>query len=304
MPATSRPVPALVASLGVALLVTGLVAPRVLLSGERLPVALGQVTWTIEDPEGTRDGEHAPVTRQLHMDIMEPADDDKASVRIGDTLRAGEAPGDFDNLITATTWSYEMDRVSGVALEDAQAQVILGMPATEVPIDGAWLKLPAPVAAADVDVFEPVLRGVAVARYVDKQELAGRTVVRFKQDIAPTNLAQRFADPRNTLDIDGQRTYLFHAAERELLVDEQTGLVVGINERVDDYYGDATGRGVQNVVTYNGRMDEGQMMELAKRLNETQSPLVNEGLWWTVTGAGALLALLGLFAALRPARRG
>ena len=303
MPATPRPIAALVAGSGVALLVAGLLAPNVLLSNERLPLGLGQATWTIEDPDGTRDGKSAPVTRQLHMEIMEPASDDEAAVRIGDTVRAGEAAGDFDNLLTATTWSYEMDRISGGAVGPAQAQVILGMPAAEVPVEGAWLKFPSPAPQTDVDMFDPVLRGTAPARFVDTQEIGGRTVNRYQQTIAPTNIAQRYADPRNTLTIDGERTFLTHTAERELLVDEQTGVVVGINERVDDYYADANGRGVQNVVTYDGRMDEGQIAEFAKRVGDAQPGWTSKALWWSVAGAGALLALIGLIAALRPMRR-
>lgn len=303
MPATPRPIAALVAGSGVALLVAGLLAPNVLLSNERLPLGLGQATWTIEDPDGTRDGKSAPVTRQLHMEIMEPASDDEAAVRIGDTVRAGEAAGDFDNLLSATTWSYEMDRISGGAVGPAQAQVILGMPAAEVPVEGAWLKFPSPAPASDVDVFDPVLRGTAPARFVDTQEIGGRTVNRYQQTIAPTNIAQRYADPRNTLTIDGERTFLTHSAERELLVDEQTGVVVGINERVDDYYADANGRGVQNVVTYDGRMDEGQIAEFAKRVGDAQPGWTSKALWWSVAGAGALLALIGLIEALRPMRR-
>lgn len=303
MPATPRPIAALVAGSGVALLVAGLLAPNALLSNERLPLGLGQATWTIEDPDGTRNGKSAPVTRQLHMEIMEPASDDEAAVRIGDTLRAGEAAGDFDNLLSATTWSYEMDRVSGGAVGPAQAQVILGMPAAEVPVDGAWLKFPSPAPASDVDVFDPVLRGTAPARFVDTQEIGGRTVHRYQQTIAPTNIAQRYADPRNTLTIDGERTFLTHSAERELLVDEQTGVVVGINERVDDYYADANGRGVQNVVTYDGRMDEAQIAEFAKRVGDAQPGSTSKALWWSVAGVGALLALIGMIAALRPMRR-
>lgn len=284
-------------------MVAGLLAPHVLLSNERLPLALGQTTWTIEDPNGTRDGKPAPVTRQLHMEIMEPASTDAASVRIGDTLRAGEAAGDFDNLVTATTWSYEMDRVSGGAIGPAQAQIILSMPAAEVAVDGAWLKFPSPAPEADVDVFDPVLRGTAPARFVDEHKFAGRTVNRYAQHIEPTNIAQRYADPRNTLTIDGERTFLTHAAERELLVDEQTGVVVGINERVDDYYADADGRGVRNIVTYDGRMDDEQIIAFAQRVGDAQPRWTSQVLWWSVAGAGAVLALVGLVAAFRPARR-
>lgn len=299
----SRSLAALVAGVGIALVVAGMLAPRVLLSGERLPLALGDATWTITDPDGMRAGESAPVTRQLHLEVMEPSGDERAAIRVGDSVRAGEAPGDFENLVSATTWSYELDRVSGEALSPAQAQVIFAMPAAEVPVDGAWLKFPSPAPASDVDVFDPVLRGSAVARFVDTQEIGGRTVNRYQQTVAPTNVAQRYADPRNTLTIDGERTFFTHAAERELLVDEQTGVVVGINERVDDYYADAEGNGVQNVLTYDGRMDEAQVTELVQRVGDAQPKAANPLLWWIVTGVGAVLALVGLIGSVVSARR-
>ena len=299
----SRSLAALVAGVGIALVVAGMLAPRVLLSGERLPLALGDATWTITDPDGMRAGESAPVTRQLHLEVMEPSGDERAAIRVGDSVRAGEAPGDFENLVSATTWSYELDRVSGEALSPAQAQVIFAMPAAQVAVNGVWLKFPSPAPASDVDVFDPVLRGSAVARFVDTQEIGGRTVNRYQQTVAPTNIAQRYADPRNTLTIDGERTFFTHAAERELLVDEQTGVVVGINERVDDYYADAEGNGVQNVLTYDGRMDEAQVTELVQRVGDAQPKAANPLLWWIVTGVGAVLALVGLIGSVVSARR-
>lgn len=299
----SRSLAALVAGVGIALVVAGMLAPRVLLSGERLPLALGDATWTITDPDGMRAGKSTPVTRQLHLEVMEPSGDERAAIRVGDSVRAGEAPGDFENLVSATTWSYELDRVSGEALSPAQAQVIFAMPAAQVAVNGVWLKFPSPAPASDVDVFDPVLRGSAVARFVDTQEIGGRTVNRYQQTVAPTNIAQRYADPRNTLTIDGERTFFTHAAERELLVDEQTGVVVGINERVDDYYADAEGNGVQNVLTYDGRMDEAQVTELVQRVGQAQPKAANPLLWWIVTGVGAVLALVGLIGSVVSARR-
>mgnify|MGYP001759288519 FL=1 len=193
--------------------------------------------------------------------------------------------------------------MSGEALSPAQAQVIFAMPAAQVAVNGVWLKFPSPAPASDVDVFDPVLRGSAVARFVDTQEIGGRTVNRYQQTVAPTNIAQRYADPRNTLTIDGERTFFTHAAERELLVDEQTGVVVGINERVDDYYADAEGNGVQNVLTYDGRMDEAQVTELVQRVGQAQPKAANPLLWWIVTGVGAVLALVGLIGSVVSARR-
>ncbi|WPJ92214.1 hypothetical protein [Corynebacterium sp. UMB2355A] len=52
----SRIIASLLAGLGIALLVGGLLAPRVLNSGAKLPLDLGAVTLTMADPDGTREG--------------------------------------------------------------------------------------------------------------------------------------------------------------------------------------------------------------------------------------------------------
>lgn len=304
----SRVLSTLLAGLGVALMVAGLLAPRVLLSGARLPVDLGQATWTIEDAEGTRDGEPAPVVRQLHMEIQNPSDDDTASVRIGDTVRAGDAGSDFDNLVSASTWSYVLDRVTGSAQGDAQVQLVMAMPPAQVPIDGAWLKFPAPAPKEAVQVFDPMLRGSAPAQFVGEEEIAGRTVYRYSQVVEPTNVALRYADMRNTLAVPGEnggqiRTFLFHRAERELLVDQITGVVVGIDEMVDDYYATEDGRGVRNIVTYDGKMDRAQTEELLRRLGNSHAPSTQRAWQWGIAGLGALLLATGLIGALRTGRR-
>jgi len=299
---------ALLVGLGVALIVGGLVAPRFLLGDGRLPLDLGEVTWTIEDPDGMRNGEPAPVIRQLHLEIRDPADADVASVRVGDSIRAGEAGSDFDNLVTASTWAFEMDRVTGEARGPAQAQLTMGMPPTEVDIDGVWLKFPADVRKETYDVYDTTLRGTAPAEFVGEEEIAGRTVYRFRQEIAPTNIAQRYADPLNTGTEEGAdgeviRTFLYHSAERELLVDQISGLVVGIDEKVDQYYGDASGRGMKSIVLYDGTMDPAQVESLVKKLGNVTSASLSHTVTWIVIGLGSLLALVGLIGALAGARR-
>ena len=299
---TSRILSVLLAGVGAALVVAGLLAPNVLLSGNRLPLALGEATWTITDPNGTRDGEAAPVTRQLHMEIQEPSDSDTASVRVGDTLRAGESGSDFKDLLTASTWSFAVDRVTGAATGPAEALLVMGMPATQFPIDGAWLTFPAPATQDTVQVFDPVLRGSAPAEFDGEEGIAGRTVYRYAQHIEPTNVAMRYADPRNTLTIDGERTFLHHAVDREILVDQETGVVVGIDEKVDDFYADAEGNGVQNVVTYDGVMDRQDVEKLVQKVGDAQTAAADRGLWRVLAWVGAALTLAGLAGALRPGR--
>ena len=226
---------------------------------------------------------------------------------MGDTLRAGESGSDFNDLLTASTWSYAVDRVTGAATGPAETQLVMGMPATQLPIDGAWLTFPAPATQDTVEVFDPVLRGSAPAEFAGEEEIAGRTVYRYSQHIAPTNVAMRYADPRNTLTLEDdngepQRTFLHHAADREILVDQETGVVVGIDEKVDDFYADAEGRGVQNVVTYDGVMDRQDVEKLVQKVGDAQTAAADRGLWRVLAWVGAALTLAGLAGALRPGR--
>ncbi|WP_115686385.1 DUF3068 domain-containing protein [Corynebacterium senegalense] len=303
----SRILPILLAGVGIALIVGGLVAPRFLLGDGRLPLDLENSTWTLRDPEGTYLGEPAPVTRQLHMGIQNPADRETTGVRVGDTLRAGTAGRDFDNLVSAATWSYEMDRVTGQPTGDMRLQSVMAMPETTVSAGGQWLKFPADVAQEDYEVFDPTLRATAPAHFVGQEEVAGRTVYRFEQDIAPTNVALAYADLRNTTTVEGPegeqiRAFLFHSARRVILVDQVSGLVVGLEEKVDDYYADAQGARLKELVTYDARMDEAQVEGLAGQLGTVFSQAQSRAVTIGVIALGALLAVAGLAGAVRPER--
>lgn len=303
----SRIVAALVAGLGIALIVGGLLAPRFLIGDGRLPLDLEHTTWTVKDDEGSHLGETAPVTRQLHMEIQNPANGDTASVRVGETVRAGDAASDFDNLVTAQTWTFPMDRVSGAPVAPMQLSNVMILPETEIATDAPWLKLPSNTRQSTYEVFDSTLRGPAPAVFAGEEEVAGRTIYRYEQHIEPTNLALRYADPLNTrieTDADGNQTrlFLYYAASRSLLVDRVSGLVVGVAEDVDTYYGDAAGRRVDDVLAYQGSMPEEQTQAMVSQLRGVYSQSQSRTATIAVISVGALLALVGLVGALRPAR--
>lgn len=302
----SRILSALLVGLGLALVVGSLLAPRFLLGDGRLPLDLERTTWTLHDESGTREGEQAPVTRQLHMEVQDPANDDVASVRIGDTLRAGTAERDFDNLVAASTWSMLMDRVTGQVALPAQVAFVMGMPPTEVPVDAPWLKLPSDVQPRDYAIFDPQLRGGAPAQFTGEEEIAGRTVYTFNQHIEPTNLALRYADPFNTSSTqvgeESVRTFRHYAAEREYQVDQVSGLVVGMREKVDVFYADKEGAHPTNVITYDAAMDPADTEAMVQQLSRVYSQATSQKVTWAVLALGVLIALLGLIGAFRPAR--
>lgn len=307
----SRILSALLVGLGIALVVGGLLAPRFLLGDGRLPLDLERTTWTLHDPDGLREGEAAPVTRQLHMEVQDPSNDDVASVRIGDTLRAGTAETDFGNLVSASTWSLIVDRVTGEVALPAQVSFVMAMPSTEVTLDGPWLKLPSDVQRQDYKVFDPQLRESVPAQFQGEDEVAGRAVYTFTQHVAPTNLALRYADPFNTNSVqvgDGDgaesvRTFRYYSADRELKVDQITGLVVGVQENVDIFYADKDGGNPTNVITYDAAMKPEDTEAMVQQLSGVVSQSLSRKVTWGVIALGALLALFGLVGAFRPARK-
>lgn len=305
---TSRILAALLTGLGIALIVGALVAPRFLIGDGRLPLDLENTTWTIQDPEGSYQGEPKPVTRQLHMEMQNPSDDNTVSVRVGESLLAGQAANDFENLVSAQTWAFPMDRVTGAPVAPLQLTNVMILPATEVTETGPWLKLPADVKPESYDVFDSTLRGTVEAAYVGEGRIAGRDVYTFRQTIPPTNLAMRYADMANTktqTDPEGNQTrsFRYYAATRELTVDQITGLVVGVSEDVDQFYGDAEGRREEDIVRYSGRMPQEQTEGLAQQLGGVFSQAQSRSFTLALAAVGAVLALAGLIVALRPPRR-
>lgn len=94
-----RIVSVLVLGLGVALTVIGLLLPRLIHADGRLPLDIGEATWTLRDddalvvsPVDPEQPYVGPATRQLHLKVQDPASDETVTVRIGSTLTRDAAP--------------------------------------------------------------------------------------------------------------------------------------------------------------------------------------------------------------------
>ena len=129
----SRIFSVLLLGLGVALIAAGLAASRFLDFEPRLPLDLEKTTWTLTDDSAksqvvTGEGTSAyegPMTYQLNMEMQDPSDDEKVTVRIGESAMRGDS-GELADLSMARVWSYPMDRLSGQALDDATLTHTLG----------------------------------------------------------------------------------------------------------------------------------------------------------------------------------
>lgn len=299
----SRVLSALLVGLGLALLVAGMAAPLVLKTDGRMPLDLKNTTWTITDDNALSAPKYdaqarprqAPVSHQLHMQIQAPADEESATVRIGSSWLYPVN----ERLISAQTWSYVIDRVTGLAQSPASLTHTIGMPPAEVPVEGHWLKFPADVGRSTYDVFDETLRRAYPAVFVEETELDGREILHFRQEIAPTNVATSYADMFNTRVVptpEGgtEQTYLHHGATRDLWVDQITGLVVDADVRIDDYYATVAGERTADVLVFEGSMDEAQTAQLLSEVSHVSGAATSELVRWIIVALGALLAVAGL----------
>lgn len=299
----SRILSAFLVGLGLALVAAGLVAPAFLNGDARFPLNLDKTTWTLKDPAAQVGEDTTAVTRQLHMTVQNPATDEVAALRIGDTVRREDKADDLENLISAATWSLEMDRKTGEFVAPAKLSTVMVMPEEVVPVEGVWLKFPSDVQQQDYEVFEPTLRKAVPAVFTGEGEIGERKVYTFTQEVAPVNVATLYAAMANTITTSpeqgGGQAFLHHEASRTFTVDQVTGLVVGMTERVSDYYVDREGNRVRDVVSYDAVMDEAQQVGLAEQLTDV-TQAISQTVTWVVLGVGGALVLLGLVGAFRP----
>ncbi|MDO5032374.1 DUF3068 domain-containing protein [Corynebacterium sp.] len=305
----SRILSVLLLGLGVALVAAGLVAPSFLSFSPRLPLDIENTTWTLKDDnaksqmvtgEGTSLYE-GPMTYQLNMDVQDPADKNMATLRIGESAIRGDS-GNLEDLSMARVWTYGIDRLSGEAEGPAVLSHTIGSPTAEVTVDGYWLKFPAHAEQTTYPAFDPILRKAVDAVFEEEMEIDGRTVYRYHQEIEPVNTATVFAGNTTTTltneDGSTEQGYLFHMGSRDFYVDQETGLVVGMDMAIDDYWGDRTGAGRESQFVFTGSTSEEDRAALLEQAAEFLSPEVGTAVRWGSIAVGALLALLGAAGAL------
>ncbi len=287
------------------MIVAGLVAPRFLVGDGRMPLDMENTTYTLYDENGTVEGETTGVTRQLHMDIQNPANEDMVSLRVGETLFEGNDGTEFDALLSAQTWNWEMDRLTGEALSPVTLSTVMVVPPETVEMDGPWLKLPTDFDEETAEIFDPFLREAAPATYTGANE-AGGEVNNYNQVVEPTNLATKYPAINNTKTVNddegnAEQLFLTYEADRILSYEANTGVLVGMHEDVDLYYADREGNRVEDYVSYAAATanDAARVDELSSIPSQATSRTITI----VVIVLGAVLALVGLIGALRPDRR-
>lgn len=298
----SRILSVLLVGLGIALAVGGFAAPAFIHSDARLPLDLEQTTWTIEDDQAqTRlmtdpNGRvlEVPMTKQLHMDIQQPANQDEATVEIGSSLLRESMQADSERLVSAETWSYVMDRVTGEATSEADVTHTISFPPSTVPVEGYWLKFPTDAEQTTYEVFDQTLRESRPAVFAEEMTIDGREVYRYRQEIEPTNVAELYDGIFNTATIDGEEADLYHTAERDIYVDQVTGIVVDIRESIHDYYETADGSVREDSLVFDGARNEQQRSAALAELDGVSGQATAQWIRVGFIVLGVIVLIIGL----------
>lgn len=292
----TRIVSALLVGLGVALMVLGLGAPGWLAPDGRLPLDFPPTTLTLHDPKATvphpeEEGSlETAVTKQIHVELIEPSDDTSVTVRVGTTtLRDTKGP-DAERLIGAEVWSFRMNRDTGEAMGDAAVAFSPADPVANLPLEGVWVKFPT---SEKVKVFDPSLRKAFPAQKSGTVDVFGRTVDVFSQKVPATKVSQ---DPEfEFTEEDGSVTpmYLYHKADRKYMVDQATGVVLDVHESIKDFYGTEEGEERQAVMVFEGKGTEASVQSLAEAVGGVSSSFGLRMVLYVSTALGALLFIIG-----------
>ena len=326
----SRVLSAIAIGIGLALLVGAGLAPRYLHIDSRLPLDVEHTTFRLVDEE-------TGYQQQLHWDLLEPADAESVSVRVGSsTLRESE-PGEPAELVDAEVWAFDLDRISGQALSTAQLSHTLVTPAAHVDIAGQWLKFPVDAEKTSYEVFDPTMRESAPAAFQEVVTVDGVELYRYRQVIDPVNVATKYADQRNTKReevlapedpapedtapedpaaepaeedqapeqpamVPGRQLYLHHAATRDYFVHPRTGMIVDLHENIDDYYATGEGERVEDAVVYQAQLAAEDVDKLIVQAESFANADTVNTIRYIVLAVGAvitLVALIGVFGGFR-----
>ena len=309
----SRIIAVLIIGLGAAMIAAGAFLPRLVSDDPKIPLDLPDTTYTLRaedgvssalNPEGGREDAFGPVRRQFHGELIEPSDEQRVSVRMG-TSTTRELPPEVMGtdpileLVDAAVWTFTVDRLSGEFLGPAMlTDQMAGVP-VEVPVDGHWVKFPADAGPVSYPIFDDFLRGTVPAEYVGTEDLGGNEVLRYRQTIAPTNLATRYRSNLTQINVDDKTGFLTYQGTRDWLVEPESGMVVDIDEDLDLRWETREGERLRTFLRFVGGVDEQASARLLQQaLDVADTAPVRP---WSIAllVIGAILAFGGIVGALR-----
>ncbi len=300
---------------GVALVIAGILLPKMVSSEHVVPLELKATTLRLQDPQATvgsnyRAGEEgditAPVARQFNISLGEPATEDQASARVGVSTYREDTEDDLKSLLDAQVFSFRVDRITGQAVDGAgKVADTPVVPSSEVAMEGYWAKLPANAERTTYDYFDVTLRTALPAEFNREETRTASDgtdmpVYVYRQEIEPRSVREQYQGIRNEITDpeSGETAQLMHGGWREITVEPKSGLIVGVEEDIRDTY-QLDGKEIQTLLAFHGRTyaeDELQMLQQAQSVGTDK----NISTWRTILlAAGALVIVISLVLVFR-----
>lgn len=303
----SRVFSALLVGLGVALMVAGLLTPRLIHADPRIPLEPADTTLRLVDPEAkTRllsDGRvlTSPVTRQIHVQLQDPASADHVTENVGVSLLRDSYQEDRDRLISATVWNMNLDRASAEIKEPLTVRDQLVGPSTSAPeaLGALWLHFPLNPEKRAYEVLDDTLRAPVTAEFIGEDEVDGRQVMHYRQNIAAQNVHDHYQNFFTSTEIDGEELFLFHSGTRDFYVDAATGVIINIEEDIHDFYGTTAAQPREDVLRFHGQLDEDAVAQRVSHAAALPKAETVKAWGWGLLALGAVLTLLALVGAFR-----
>ncbi|MFC3849193.1 DUF3068 domain-containing protein [Corynebacterium hansenii] len=310
----SRIIAVLIIGLGAAMIAAGAFLPRLVSDDPKIPLDLPDTTYALRAengvstkllPDGSREDAFGPIRRQFHGQLIPPADEKKVSVRLG-TSTTRELPPEVMGtdpileLVDAAVWTFTVDRLSGQFLAPAMlTDQMAGVP-LQVPVDGYWVKFPAGAGKETYPVFDDFLRRTVPAEFAGTEEIGGNEVLRYRQTIAPTNLATLYRSNLSQINVDDKTGFLMYQGTREWLVEPESGMVVDINEDLDLRWETREGERLRTLLRFTGGIDDQASAKLLQQALEVADTAPVRAWSIALLTIGAILAFGGVVGALRP----
>ena len=313
----SRIASILLLGLGAALIAVGVLLPKVINSDPKLPLDVPPTSYTMRaaegvstklTPEGKREEVVAPLRRQLHGELIQPADADKVSLRVGVTemreLPAEVAGTDpLTELVDANIWTFTIDRLSGEFLAPATlVDRMAGVPRT-VDVEGHWVKFPSGTEQKEYPVFDDFMHDSVPAAFVGEEDRAGNKVLHFRQTIAKTNLAAKYRSYVSQISVGDKSGFLQYEGTRDWWVEPHSGSVIDVAEDINLWWETREGEPIMTYLRFAGQMSEDDSKRLlAGALRVFKTPSLQP---WSIglISSGAILMFISIVGVVRPSSR-
>ena len=130
----------------------------------------------------------------------------------------------------------------------------------------------------------------------------------FRQTLEPTNVAKLYPGVRHemTMEKDGKQVkgYLTHSGWREITVEPRTGLIVSVEEKIDDVYVSDKGEEIGELLRFHGKTNQPVEQAMLAQALVTSGKRDTQTWGVVLMVAGAIVAAASVVIVLWPGAAG